>query len=543
MPLGPLRDGGASYLSPLLMMDTLSAASIPRDYALGRDVALRSRVMLLVLASCKLFIQLAGINHYGFFRDELYYIACGQHLAWGYVDQPPLIAFVARFARHLLGTSLFATRLLPVLAGAVVVYATGRIPAELGGGLFAQFLAAIAILFAPAYIAFDTFLSMNAFEPLFWLLCAWIAIRIVKGASPLLWLLFGVVAGLGLENKHSMLVFGFALVAGLLLSGQARLFRSRWIWIGAAVALAIFLPNLLWESRNGWPQIEVVRNAQQFKNEAISPLQFLFEQVLFMQPLALPVWLAGLVWYFAAAEGKRFRFLGWSYLFVLAIFVVLGGKSYYALPVYPVLMAAGGVALGAFFVAPARRWLAVAYPALLIVAGLVTLPFGAPILPVDTFLRYSTLLPYADSVKTERDATTELPQLYADMFGWENMATQIANVYRALPQSERAGCAILAGNYGEAGAIDHYGPALGLPAAISGHNSYYFWGPRTYSGSCVILFGERADELKDLFGDARLVGAITDPHAAVAERNVHVYLCRKPKAPLAELWPHFKLII
>jgi dolichyl-phosphate-mannose-protein mannosyltransferase len=508
-----------------------------------REVGLRSRVMLFALASCKLLVQLAGINHYGFFRDELYYIACGQHLAWGYVDQPPLIAFVAWIARHSLGTSLFATRLLPVLAGAAVVYATGRVAAELGGGLFAQFLAAIAIFFAPAYIAFDSFLSMNAFEPLFWLGCAWIAVCIVKGASPRLWLLFGTLAGLGLENKHSMLVFGFGLVVGLLLSGQAQLFRSKWIWLGAALALVIFLPNLIWESRNGWPQIEVVRNAQQFKNEAISPLQFLFEQVLFLQPLALPVWLAGLWWYFAAPEGKRFRFLGWSYLFVLAIFIVLGGKSYYALPVYPVLMAAGGVALAGFFSAPARRWMAVAFPALLVVAGLVTLPFGAPILPVDTFLRYSSLLPYANSVKTERDATAALPQLYADMFGWENMSTQIAQVYHALPQSEQAGCAILAGNYGEAGAIDHFGPGLGLPAAISGHNSYYFWGPRGYTGSCVVLFGERADETKDLFGDSELVATISDPHAAVAERNVHVYVCRKPSAPLAELWPHFKLII
>src|SRR5277367_4373327 len=177
------------------MMDTLSAASIPRDFATDRDVALRSRVMLFALASCKLLIQFAGINHYGFFRDELYYIACGEHLAWGYVDQPPLIAFVAWLARHTFGTSLFGTRFFAVLAGAAIVYATGRVAADLGGGLFAQFLAALAILLAPAYLAFDNFLSMNAFEPLFWLLCAWIAIRIVKGSSPRLWLLFGAVAG------------------------------------------------------------------------------------------------------------------------------------------------------------------------------------------------------------------------------------------------------------------------------------------------------------------------------------------------------------
>ena len=242
----------------------------------------KSTYLLLALALGKLLIQFAGINHYGFFRDELYYMACGEHLAWGYVDQPPLIALIAWIVRHSAGYTLFALRLRPAITGAAVVYLTGRVARDLGGGLFAQFLAATAILLAPAYLAFDSFFSMNAFEPLFWLLCAWIAILIVKGASPKLWLVFGAVAGIGLENKHSMLVFGFALVVGLLLSGQAHLFRSKWIWIGAAIAFAIFLPNLLWEARHGWPQIQVVRNAQEFKNVQISPAQFLFEQVLFL---------------------------------------------------------------------------------------------------------------------------------------------------------------------------------------------------------------------------------------------------------------------
>ncbi|MGA7851864.1 MAG: glycosyltransferase family 39 protein [Candidatus Acidiferrales bacterium] len=508
-----------------------------------RDSKHSSTYLLLALALGKLLIQFAGINHYGFFRDELYYMACGEHLAWGYVDQPPLIALIAWIVRHSSGYTLFALRLRPAVTGAAVVYLTGRVARDLGGGLFAQFLAATAILLAPAYLAFDSFFSMNAFEPLFWLLCAWIAILIVRGASPKLWLVFGAVAGIGLENKHSMLVFGFALVVGLLLSGQAHLFRSKWIWIGAAIAFAIFLPNLLWEARHGWPQIQVVRNAQEFKNVQISPAQFLFEQVLFLQPLALPVWLAGLIWYFAAPEGKRFRFLGWAYLAVLAVFIGFDGKSYYALPVYPVLMAAGGVALEKLFAAPGRRWFTVAYPALLVIAGLLTVPFGVPLLPVDTFLKYSQMFPYSRDVKTERDSTTTLPQLYADMFGWDNMAQQIARVYHALPPGEQSNCAILAGNYGEAGAIDHYGPQLGLPKAISGHNSYYYWGPRGYTGSCVILFGERADQYKQYFGEAQLVATISYPHAAIAERDVHVYLCRKPTAPLSVLWPHFKLII
>jgi hypothetical protein len=525
-------------------MTSLEGAGSAIDRVRARESARASIALLLSLALAKLLIQFAGINHYGFFRDELYYIACGEHLAWGYIDQPPLIALTAWFARHTFGESLFAVRLLPAVAGAAVVFLTGWIAREFGGGLFAQFLAALAMLFAPAYLAFDSFLSMNAFEPLFWVLCAWIAIRIVKGASPKLWLAFGAIAGLGLENKHTMLVFGFALVAGLLISGHGRLFGSKWVWIGGAIALAMFLPNLIWEAHNGWPQILVVRNAQKFKNVEIGSLRFFADQILFLQPIELPVWLAGLVWFFAAPEGKRFRFLGWAYLIVMIVFIVLHGKSYYALPIYPILMASGGVALEQFFFgARRRRWLASAYCSLIVIAGLVTLPFGVPLLPVDTFIRYSEILPYARGVKTERDPTVALPQLYGDMFGWENMASSVGRVYHGLPPQEQSGCAILAGNYGEAGAIDYYGPALGLPKAISGHNNYFLWGPRNYSGDCVIVFGENADRYARLFGEAQLVGTITDEHAMPSERGVHVYVCRKPSAPLAILWPNFKMII
>jgi hypothetical protein len=506
-------------------------------------IAPSADLILFLLAFLRLLIQFAGINHYGFFRDELYYMACGEHLAWGYVDQPPLVALVAWIARHAFGNSLFAVRLLPALAGAAVVFLTGIVARELGGGRFAQFLAATAMLFAPAYLAFDSFLSMNAFEPLFWLSCGWIAIRIVKGASPRLWLLFGAIAGVGLENKHTMLVFGFALVAGLLLSGEARLFRSKWIWLGGLLALVLFAPNLIWEAHNGWPQILVVENGREFKNVPIGPLRYLAEQILFMQPVELPVWIAGLAWFFAAPEGKRFRFLGWAYLILLVVFILLGGKSYYALPIYPLLMTGGGVALERVFRVPQRRALAAAYLAVIVLAGLFTLPFGVPLLPVDTFLQYSQALPYARSVKMERDSTAPLPQLYADMFGWENIARTVARVYHSLPPDEQAGCAILAGNYGEAGAIDYYGPALGLPKAISGHNNYYLWGPRGYTGECVIVLGERADEFEQLFGQAQLVATITDARAMPSEQDVQVYVCRKPSAPLAALWPHFRMII
>ncbi|MGH9718503.1 MAG: glycosyltransferase family 39 protein [Candidatus Acidiferrales bacterium] len=500
--------------------------------------------LLLGLALVKVLLQFAGIRHYGFFRDELYYMACGRHLAWGYVDQPPFIAFVAWFEAHVFGTSIIALRLLPVLTGAAVVFFTGILTRELGGDTFAQCLAAISVLFAPAFLAFDSFFSMNAFEPLFWLLCAWITVRIVSGASPRWWLAFGALAGIGLENKHTMLVFGFALVAGLILSGEARVFRSKWIWIGAAIALAIFLPNLIWEARHGWPQIEVVRNAQRYKNIPISPLDFLGDQVAFLNPLALPVWLAGLAWLFFSREGRPFRFLGWCYLIVLTIFLTLNGKSYYVLPAYPLVLAAGGVAIERFSESAGRQWVRTVLPGIIVLGGLLMAPFGVPFLPINTFLRYDKIIPAGKIAKTERDAEgVKLPQLYADMFGWHNIAVTVSQVYDSLPPSERSGCAILAGNYGEAGAIDYYGPGLGLPNAISGHNSYYDWGPRNYSGSCVIVFGEQSSEYIKLFGDVRQAAVIKSQHAMPNERSIPVYVCRKPIAPLKDLWPHFKMII
>ena len=526
------------------MSSTESVASIAQDGSIDRlssPSATLPAGLLAALAAAKLVIQFAGITRYGFFRDELYYLACGQHLAWGYIDQPPLIALVAWFERHVFGDSIISVRLLPVLSGAAVVVVTAILARDLGGRRFAQFLAGITILLAPAYLAFDTFLSMNAFEPLFWAICAWLVVSVIKGESPRLWLAFGTLAGVALENKHTMLVWGFALALGLLLGGEARLYRSKWIWIGAAIALLIFLPNLIWEARHGWPQIEVVRNAQQFKNEPISAARFLFEQTLFLDPLALPVVLGGLVWLFFAQPAKQFRFLGWAYLITMAAIMIPHGKTYYALPVYPVVVAAGGVAFERI-PAAAGAWLRRAVAALVVIGGLIGLPLAEPLLPVGALVKYSSWMSFT-RVQTERDATVELSQLYADMFGWENLAERVAYVYHALPAPERPDCAIIAGNYGEAGAIDYYGQRLGLPAALSGHNSYYDWGPRGYSGSCVILVGERSDEFIHYFREVQLVATAQNPYGMPIEKAVPIYVCHDPKMPLSQLWPRFRMII
>lgn len=503
----------------------------------------RSTVALLSLALLNFSIHLAGIARYGFFRDELYYLACGRHLAWGYVDQPPLIAVAAWISQHAFGASLAATRLLPAAAGALLVLLTGLLTRELGGSLPAQILASITILFAPAVLAMDSFLSMNAFEPVFWTLGAILIARILNGGSPHLWLWFGLVTGVAFLNKHTILVFGFATVVGLLASGLSREFTRRWIWLGGAIALAIFLPNLIWEARNHWPQIEVVRNDRAVKTLALSPLRYLWDQALFISPVSLPAALAGLAWYFSGSRGKQFRPLGYIFLCSAVIFIFFKGKSYYLLPAYPILFAAGGVALEPFLFAPNHEWRGRSYLAVLILAGLVTLPFGVPVLPLDLFLRYQRLLPLTHDVKSERDSTSELPQLYADEFGWPEMTATIAGVFHDLPPAERHTCAILAGNYGEAGAIDLLGGAYGLPKSISPHNSYYFWGPRGYSGDCVILFGERAEFDKQFFADVQQVATISNSYAMPNEIGVPVYVCRRPKIPLPELWPKLRFYL
>ncbi|MGA8074083.1 MAG: glycosyltransferase family 39 protein, partial [Candidatus Acidiferrales bacterium] len=334
-------------------------------------IATTGTIALFSLALLTFGIHLAGIGRYGFFRDELYYLACGRHLAWGYVDQPPLIAVVAWLSQHAFGTSLAATRLLPAAAGALLVFLTGLLARELGGSLRAQVLAAVTILFAPAILAMNSFLSMNAFEPVFWALGAILIARILSGGSPRLWLWFGLVTGIALLNKHTMLVFGFATVVGLLASGLPREFTRRWIWLGGAIALAIFLPNLIWEAQNHWPQIEVVRNDRAVKTLALSPLKYLWEQALFMSPVSVPVALSGLVWYFSGARGKQFRPLGYIVLCSAAIFIFFKGKAYYFLPAYPILFAAGGVALEPFLFSPGREWRGKTYLAILILAGLI----------------------------------------------------------------------------------------------------------------------------------------------------------------------------
>jgi hypothetical protein len=526
----------------LIAIDTekdVTQAGFDAPTTLPQPMPLPISRLVFVLALVSLLLHFIGRNRYGFFRDELYYIACGNHLAFGYVDQPPLIALVARLSSMAFGTALSGFRFFPAVAGAHLVLLTGWMTRELGGGRFAQALASLAVLLAPIYLGFGSFLSMNAFEPLFWMTCAYLLVRILKGGDQRLWLLFGVVAGIGLQNKHTMLMFSLAIVIGMILARDWEYMRTKWFWFGGILALVIFLPNLIWESQHNWPQIEVVRNAQNLKNTPVGVLRFFGEQFLFLNPVALPLIAAGLAWLLFSKRGQRFRSLGWAFLVVIAVVMTLHGKTYYPVPFYPILLAAGGVRFGTLLL-ESKKWLRLGYLAMLVISGLVMLPFGVPVLPLETLLHYQNVISLENVVRVERDSGGELHQLYADMLGWESMTATIANVYHQLPPSDQTQCTILAGNYGEAGAIDLLGAKYGLPGAISGHNNYYFWGTNGHTGEVVILFGQNAESIKTMFDEVERAATISDAHAVTAENHLPVYICRRPKAPLSEIWPSLR---
>lgn len=504
---------------------------------LSSDIAIIS-----YLAAFKLVIHFLTNGEYGYFRDELYFLACGEHLDWGYVDHPPLVAVTARASRWLLGDSLFAIRFFPALAGALKVLLTGLFARELGGGRFAQVLAAITAIIAPVYLGIDTLLSMNAFEPLFWTACAYIVLLILKGGSQQLWLLFGLIAGVGLLNKHSMIFFGAGIVTGLLVTPARRVFLSKWIYLGGLIAFVVFLPNLIWQVTHDWPTLELLRNvANSNKNVTLSPAEFILQQILIMHPLTFPVWLAGLYFYLVSSAGKPYRAFGWSYIATLVLFIALKGKNYYLAPIYPVLLAPGAVFIEGFIRERNLKWLKPAFTTLLIIGGIITALLALPALSVENYLKYSRMLGMPEGgIKTETGHRGKLPQNFGDMFGWEEMTATVARVYNSLPPEDQARCAIFGQNYGEAGAIDFFGPRYNLPKAISAHQNYYLWGPRDYTGEVMIVLGDKVERLKELFNQVEQKETIKCDYCMPYESNLPVFLCRDMKMPIKELWPMIK---
>jgi Dolichyl-phosphate-mannose-protein mannosyltransferase len=498
-------------------------------------------VAVFGIAAFAFALHMVFNNRYGYFRDEFDYIICGNHPAWGYVDQPPLVPILIRVFRMIFGDSLRAIRLIPTLAVSATIILSGMIARELGGKRFAVALTALALLISPIYLSHGSLLTSNCIEPLLWMGCVYCAILAAKRNQPRYWLWFGVVAGVGMQEKYSIAVLGFAIVVGLLLTEQRRVFRNKWIWIGGAAAFLIFLPNLLWNIANDWPFVQLMRAIKaEGRDVALSPWQYFAQQNLLIHPFNAILWITGVIALLLAARFKPYRFLGWAYLIAFAVFVVLKGKNYYLGPIYPVYLAAGAVVIDDAIDRIQQGWLKPALALVLLAGGAVLAPLVVPMLPVDQFIVYMNKLPLKVPRTEHSHARAVLPQHYADQFGWDEIVSGVAVAWNRIPPDERKDCGIFAQDYGQAGAIDFLGPKYGLPPALSGHQTWWLWGPRGYSGNCMIVLDDTQKTLETHFDHVEFVGRTPDNPYAL-ERQLTVFICHGFKhGSWTAIWPHVK---
>jgi len=496
-------------------------------------------VIIVAVAAAVLAFHLLvnALGGYGIFRDEYYYIACSKRLALGYVDHPPLAMFFMAAGRLLFGATQFGIRVLPGLSHALVVAFAGLVARRLGGRRAAVVLSCLAVALAPIIIGHTNIFQMNAFAHLYWILAAYLLVRIGEESRPGLWLLLGVVMGLGLLNKIDFLWFGFGLAAALLLLGDwRRHLATPWPYAAAAIALLLFSPFVLWNAVHGFPHLEFIRNATAGKYAGLTRADFLAGQVLLPNPLNLLLWLPGLLYLLFHRQGRKHRVLG--IIFIAAFAVLLANphsKDEYLAPAYPMIFAAGAVAWERWADRGRRRWALWAVGAAGALSSLLLLPFAVPLLPVNAYMRYAAASGFSQR-SPEGKRLAELPQFYADMFGWEELARDVSAVYLGMDPAERQNTVVLGDNYGEAAALEFYAAKYPLPPVVCTHNSYWFWGyPRQGLHTVIVLRGSEEEHRRSC-ANVRLAAVHTCRYCLPGENDMPIFVCRGLSVSAADLW-------
>ena len=496
-------------------------------------------LVLVGLAMLKIVVHLftGGAGAYGYFRDELYYLDCANHLGLGYVDHPPLSILILSITRAFIGDSMLAIRLPVICVGAATVVMTGVLVRQMGGGRFAQALACLAVLAAPIFLAIGSFFSMNAFDQFFWVLAALLIVRLIQTDNPRLWLWFGFVVGLGLQNKYSIGFFAGAIVAAMILTPYRKHFRRWELWVGGLIACFLFLPHIFWQVKYDWPTLEFMHNARLYKNMPNTFFNFLGSQIILIGPLNAPLWIAGLVFGFLSRRGKPFVLFCIAYLILFAVFLFTKGKVYYLSPIYPILLALGSVYFESIM--GARRWAKTVLICLVALSGLILAPLALPILSPGPFLRYQQALGLR-APQQERSHGQDLLQHLSDRLGWEEFVAMVAQVNDNLDPVDQAKCSIIVSNYGEAGAINLLGKRYGLPPAFSGHNSNYLWGPQGATGEVMLVYSYPVKELEMLFDSVVEVGRFSHPYVMEHQNNRSLFLCRGLQLSAKDAWKQLK---
>jgi 4-amino-4-deoxy-L-arabinose transferase-like glycosyltransferase len=514
MPLLP------ADVSPNLSKSTARSAKV--SFWLG-DTA-----WLIYFALLTVIVHLAVGQRYGIHRDELATLDDARHLAWGYVAYPPVTPFFGRLSLILFGPTLPGFRLFAALVQAAVVVLTGLMAKEIGGGRRAQLAAALAAV--PFCLGAGALMQYVSFDHFFWVLAAYFMVRLLKSEDPRWWLGIGAAIGLGMLTKYTMGVFVFGIVAAVLFTDARRYLRSKWLWYGVALSLVIFLPNLLWQAQNHFISLDFLRHIHERDVRAGRTKNFLPGQ-LEITLLAFPLWMAGLYFCLRRPEGKRFRALAWMFLVSLFLFVVLKGRHYYFAPAYPMLFAAGAV-WGERWLDSLRAGLAHAVETLAIFA-----------LAADIALAALLALPMAPVNSPWWSMASQIQPDFVEEVGWPELIETVAQIRDSLPPEERRNLGILAANYGEAGAVNLFGPKYGLPPVISGVNSFWARGYGDPPPDTLIVLGHSSEYLSENFGSCYVAAISWNRFAVRNEETVehpNIFVCRALKKPWPEFWGNYR---
>ncbi len=507
---------------------------------LKKEILFSEKAVICYFIIINMIICLYPYN-YGFFGDELLYISLSDRLGWAYLEVPPIAPLILAGVRFLLGTSYFSLHLVPALLSSIVIMISASMVKKMGGGLYAMILCLICVTLAPGFIGGNSHYDYNTFDRLFWTLSLYMVLLLLVSGDKKYWLYFGLFAGLGLMSKITMLYLGFALFLSFLSLKDRKFLFDRRFLLGGLIAVSIFLPFILWQVYYNFPIIEYFKGYAG-KLSHLSPIQYLQAQIIDMNPFAFPVWILGLIYFLFNNEGKKYRIFGLAFLILCAIFILQQAKSYLIFPYYTFLFAGGAVFITRFIEKNKINWLkpvAAVFTLLIILLGVILIPYCRPVLSPEAFIRYSG---GHKSTDNEKNDTGSLPQNFAYCFGWEELTEDIAGVYQKLSDSDKKKVCIAARNYGEAGALHYYGPKYGLPEPVSGHNIWYFWGPGNNTGEVVIYIGpaDSYKPLSDEFTGVEIAGKIGAKYAMPFENDEVIFLCRGMHAPLKEAWKYVK---
>ena len=487
-----------------------------------------------------LYLLSAGPLSYGYMSDEFYYLDCAAHLAWGYVDHPPLSVALVGLVRETLGTSLLALRLLPVLAHIGAMVTAALLARELGGRRTAQGLAALATVTAPVYLGLSSFYSMNSFEALFWGGAALVLTRIAAGAPGTTWLLLGGILGLAILNKISALWLGLGIAVGIVVTPQRRWLATPWPWLGGVIALVIASPYAIWLAGNDWPLLEFMRNATQNKMVEKSVLRFAEEQILMLNPVVAPFWLTGLGTLLAAERLRPHRWLAWIWITVFALLAALGAaRANYLAPAYLPLLAAGGVAFEALGRTPRWRWLPAVAATAMCLGGAVIAPYATPLLPPERFVAFQRAVGISAPTE-ERGPQSELPLHFTLRFGWPEMRAALSRGLTTLTPDEREKAVVMGAWFGDTGMLNFYREAEGFPPAITGHNNYWLWGPGEGRGEVLVALLPDDAELRKYYARVEPVADVDCKWCRPSVDDLRVWVCRDPYRPIQDWWAEIK---